>query len=140
MSAAILSFAVALMWAVSVVCQKIYLKRVNAHKAILISAIAMMVCALVMTLVYPSEVFSQPISVNDTILIVFASTIGLFFANITLFYALKHYDANKVVSLSYATPMIVLVLAYVVLNEPISISAIVGTAFIILGAYLIVMK
>lgn len=140
MSGVVLSFSVALMWGISAICQKVYLRQVSIEMAMLISAVTLMVCVIVMTMLYPKEVFAHPISIRDTLLVAFASIVGIFFANLTLFRALKQYNVNTVISLSYVTPLIVLLLAYFILNEPISISAVLGTIMIILGAWLIVRK
>lgn len=134
MNVVIVSFTVAMFWAVAAIFQKFYLQNVSVQKAMFISSVTLLICVLVMSCFYPKEVFNTPSKNKDILFIIAATVIGWFFAYYFLFYALKNYKVSDVMSLSYVSPLIVLVLAYFLLKEPISKSAILGTILIVSGA------
>jgi drug/metabolite transporter (DMT)-like permease len=67
-----------------------------------------------------------------------AAIINPVLATILFFWLLKQYPASHVIPITYTTPLFTLFIAYLLIGEPISSKAFLGTLLIVLGCGLVI--
>ncbi len=136
----ILAFFVAILWGTVPIIYKI--NEISYHSIIIISAITFFVSSICYFLIYHKTIITDLNKhKNNIIYIVLTSFLGLFLANLFYYNAIK--NSNKIsiiVSITALYPLITLILSYLILNEKISFTNIIGIIFIVIGILCLIKK
>lgn len=131
-------------WGIASIINKYILSHYQvSHSALLflITSIAF-IFLMGMYIIHPSDFELNKIQWSHTLIFKLIATtiIGYLIAYYTLFYLVKNYDVHKVIGLSYITPLITLILAYLFLKKEkrrINGKSVMAIVFIVLGAYIL---
>lgn len=132
------SIAIATCWSISSILQKDVFSEVNPNT--LLFYVAMMFCGMMIVLaILRPDIVDVRLSMDyyRYVQMALIALLGFFVPNFLLFNLIGENDVNRVIALSYISPMITVLLAWLLLNERINVYSVVGVILISTGAYLI---
>ena len=129
-----------LFWGIAPICVKLGIKNMQPISAFEIRSIGVIFCFLLYSLI-SGRILQYPKFLTEnyktTFFLFLDGFLGAFIGQMTYYMAQKHWDASKTVIVVSAFPVITLILAYLILNEPVSLKKSVGLALVVVGICLI---
>lgn len=141
MSTSILfAFLIAFILGATHIVYRIISKKVSHHFMLFVSAIVYYVCTLIYIYTLHYKEVANDFGVDYKYIIALVGTViaSFFFTNLMYFYAVKHAENINMISIIISIyPAITLLVAFFVLKEKLSIPALLGFAFILVGLTLL---
>jgi drug/metabolite transporter (DMT)-like permease len=138
------AFIVASGWGVASIINKYILShnQVSPSALLLIITSIAFVFLIGLYFIHPTDFELDKINWSHTLIfkLITTTVLGYLIAYYTLFYLTQKYDVHKVIALSYITPLITLILAYLFLKKEkrrINAKSLMAIVFIVLGTYIL---
>lgn len=135
-----LALFIAFLWAINTIIYKYCMNKSINHKTVLvIGAFTYFVCMCIFTAYHYDEI-SKDIRKTNTEYILFiglGAIIGTFIATILFMYLLEKNNSAVLTTLTYTSPIFVLLFAILVLEEKITMIQIIGILITIIGVLMI---
>lgn len=137
----ILGTLAAVLFALAPVLQKKVLRtgQCSVATVVAVGGLLSMIIGIVYVLFNGRKVFEEvkKLDVSSLVLIVIAGISGGFLANFLFLVLLHRYDAYIVNTIMYMSPVMTLLLAYLILEEAMTWTSLLGVAFVIVGVLII---
>ena len=133
------SLIVAFMWAIQSIVNKHILKKIHSHTLLVLGGIVYAASVFMYWLVQVKVQEQVRQDMNRHIgwkmlgYIVFSGLVGGFLANLLYFGLLKKYPAHMVTAVTYCSPAITAILAYMILKEKMNSKTVLGICLVVTG-------
>lgn len=131
---------VSILWAISAIIQKHLLDHMSCETMLFLVGLFFGIISIFLGIAYQKKIsadlFREPV-LDKLPLVVLMVFLGYFLANWTLFRLLDKHSCYLVVSMTYTTPLFVLLFSYFLLNEKITWLSALGVALIVSGIWLL---
>lgn len=138
----LLSLLVAFLWALNTVVYKYCMNQSIDQKTVsVIGAFTYFICMFFFAIYYYDDLCKdiQKTNPNHILMIVIASIIGTFIATILFTYLLQKHNSSVVTTIAYTSPIFVLILALLLLNEKFDYVKLLGIFITIIGISIVSM-
>lgn len=139
MNVLLVSLLVSLMWGITPIIKKYALKSISPIMLLYISGICYFIGTFIMGFIYKKELLEEYKTLNlINVLFIFICIFGGgYIAEIMFLNLLKNNKSAIITALTYSSPFFTLLLAYLILNEKITLYGILGIIFITIGVIFI---
>lgn len=129
------SMIVALLWGISPILLKSVMNKIDIKLVFILNSLFFIIGVIGYTIYYWNDIkiSSKMISVNDIFLLALAAIVFSFIGNVIYFNLLNNYDSYIVLALVSSSPIFTLFISYVVYQENITTTTIVGILLVIIG-------
>lgn len=139
MEVIILSLIIAIFWAINPIITKHVLNNTSYQFILFTTNLIYFTCILIFSIYNKKLILKDMMNIsNEKLLLISINTIVFsFISGLLYIYLLKHYDVNLVVALTYTSPIFIILLSQMFLNETITFTSKIGIVFIVIGGILI---
>jgi len=141
LSLLITTLSVSFLWSISPILYKILLNDIHLSTILILIQVVLLIISCIYGLYHWEHIVTDvnKLNIKNISWIVIAGA-SLCLGQLLYLYALKHYKAYIVAALCYTSPIFTMLLAYLVLNETISLQCVIGVITIVIGVILLTCK
>lgn len=135
----LLALTISFLWGIQPILYKILLEQISYKIIMILSGFVYFLCLLIFLLVNYNDFRYEMrnITMSQINIIIFISIITIFFVNINYFSILMNNKSYVISGLVYSAPLFTFIVSYLLLNEDIVYSNIIGLFFITFGIILL---
>lgn len=138
--ALLLALLVSFLWALNTVVNKYCMKHHMDLKTVTVIVASTYFVCMLFFILYHYDELSKDIQKTESkyiLLLIIVSIFGTFVSTILFTYLLEQYNSFMITSITYTSPLFVLILGYLFLNEKVDIINIIGIIPAVVGITLI---
>lgn len=139
--ALVFALGISFLWGFSPILHKVALREISSHSAMIVGSVFYTVCLVIYAFVFRKVIIHDVGHMTSHpwifCYLAFTAIVCGFLTNIIYFSILKKYDSHIISALIYSSPVFTLIMAYLLLQERITVQGFFGVVFITIGVVFI---